>query len=34
VLCIIPFSWLHWLLMIYGMINSSAFLILNIMEYL
>lgn len=33
-LCIIPVSWLHWLLMIYGMINSSAFLILNLREYL
>ena len=33
-LCIIPFSWLHWLLMIYGMANSIIFLIFNIREYL
>jgi hypothetical protein len=33
-LCIIPIPWLHWLLMIYGMVNSTAFLVLNLMEYL
>lgn len=33
-LCIIPWGWLHWILMVYGMVNSIAFLILNMMEYL
>ena len=33
-LCIIPWGWLHWILMVYGMINSIAFLILNMIEYL
>ena len=33
-LCIIPAGWLHWLLMIYGMLNSIAFLVFNLMEYL
>jgi hypothetical protein len=33
-LCIIPWPWLHWLLMVYGMINSIAFLILNTKDYL
>lgn len=33
-LCIIPWGWLHWLLMIYGMINSIAFLVMNLSEYL
>jgi hypothetical protein len=33
-LCIIPAGWLHWLLMIYGMVNSIAFLVFNLMEYL
>lgn len=33
-LCIFPWSWLHWLLMIYGMVNSTAFLVLNMREYL
>jgi hypothetical protein len=38
---VIPAGWLHWLLMIYGMINSIGtsegslgFLVLNLMEYL
>lgn len=40
-LCIIPAGWLHWILMIYGMVNSIGtgkayigFLVLNLMEYL
>jgi hypothetical protein len=33
-LCIIPWGWLHWILMIYGMANSTAFLIFNMAEYL
>jgi hypothetical protein len=33
-LCIIPWGWLHWLLMVYGMVNSIAFLILNMAEYM
>lgn len=33
-LCIIPWGWLHWLLMVYGMANSIAFLIFNMAEYL
>jgi hypothetical protein len=30
----VPAEWLQWLLMIYGMINSIAFLVLNLTEYL
>jgi hypothetical protein len=33
-LCIIPVFWLQVLLLIYGMANSSAFLVLNLREYL
>ena len=33
-LCIIPVEWLQWLLMVYGMVNSIAFLVLNLMEFL
>ena len=33
-LCIIPAGWLHWLLMIYGMVNSIAFMVLNLRDYL
>lgn len=29
-----PWGWLQWLLMIYGMINSTAFLIFNMIEYM
>lgn len=30
ILCIVPSNIFHWLLMLYGIINSSAFLIMNI----
>jgi hypothetical protein len=33
-LCIIPAGWLHWLLMIYGMVNSIAFMVVNLRDYL
>ena len=33
-LCIVPAVWLHWLLMVYGTLNSIAFLVLNLTEYL
>jgi hypothetical protein len=33
-LCIIPVPVLQWLLIAYGMINTSAFLILNLRAYL
>jgi D-alanyl-lipoteichoic acid acyltransferase DltB (MBOAT superfamily) len=29
-----PWGWLHWILMIYGMLNSIAFLLMNMVEYL
>jgi hypothetical protein len=32
-ICIVPWSWLHWILMIYGMLNSIAFLILNMNDF-
>lgn len=34
ILCIIPVSGLQWFLMAYGMINTTAFLILNLKDYM
>lgn len=32
-LCIVPWGWLHWILMVYGMVNSIGFLVLNMNEF-
>lgn len=32
VLCVIPSTVLHWLLMLYGLLNSTAFLLLNLLD--
>jgi hypothetical protein len=29
-LCVVPWGWLHWILIVYGILNSSAFLLLNL----
>ena len=33
-LCIIPVDALQWIFMVYGMLNTIAFMILNLMDYL